>query len=293
MKRAIVVGAALAALLVTGSEMRAQTAEEPAEDPVVALVNGEPIHGSDVALFHQSLPEQIRQIPLQMIYIQLLQRLVERKLAATAARQAGLADDAQVRRRITYHEDRVLHESYIVQRVNAELTEERLRAAYDRMAAEKPKADEVHARHILMQSEEDARAVIAELQGGADFVQLAEAKSTGPSAKQGGDLGFFAEDEMVPEFSAAAFALQVGAFTADPVKTQFGWHVIKLEERRTGEAASFEDSKAELRENETKQVIEEISAALRTDAEIKLFNPDGTEMDKTTAEEKTEEKKTE
>jgi peptidyl-prolyl cis-trans isomerase C len=279
MRCAFLCATALAMTLAFGGAPRAQSVT-PADtgDPVVAIVNGNSIHSSDVVMFHQNLPEQFRQIPIQMIYAQLLNQLVDRKLAIEAARQTGLADDAQVKRQLAFFEDRVLYETYFNRRIMAELTDERLRAAYDRMTAEAPASEEVRARHILLQSETDARAVIAELVGGADFVEVAKAKSTGPSAEKGGDLGFFGEGDMVPEFATAAFALQTGEVTQEPVKTQFGWHVIKVEERRAAAQQSFEASVNELRRKEAQQVAQEIGTALRDKAEIKLFNPDGSEL---------------
>jgi peptidyl-prolyl cis-trans isomerase C len=119
---------------------------------------------------------------------------------------------------------------------------------------------------------------------------VAKSKSTGPTAQQGGDLGYFSKDQMVPEFAAAAFALKTGEITAEPVQTQFGWHVIRLEDRRAAAAPSFEDSVNELRGQEAQQVIGEISAGLREKAEIKLFNPDGSELASPEAEEEEEKK---
>ncbi len=140
-----------------------------------------------------------------------------------------------------------------------------------------PPATEQHARHILVASEEDARAVITELDGGADFVELAKERSTGPSGPRGGDLGYFTSDQMVPEFSAAAQTLEPGQYTKDPVQTQFGWHVIKLEDRRESAPPSFADMEPQLRQEMTRENVETVLSELREDADVEI-TPAGNSM---------------
>jgi peptidyl-prolyl cis-trans isomerase C len=148
----------------------------------------------------------------------------------------------------------------------------------------------------LLETEEDAKAVIAELKGGADFAETAKAKSTGPSADNGGDLGFFTKGRMVPEFSEAAFAMKVGEVSSTPVQTQFGWHVIKVDDRRQAPPPSFEESVDQLRDEGARQIIAAELVSLREGLEIKTFNLDGSEIEAAdTAEEmesETPEKKT-
>ena len=219
-----------------------------------------------------------RRLPIPVLYRQLLNRLVDRKLGARVAERQGLQDDAEVKRRLDYYREQVLQERYLVLGVERVLTEERLRQAYERMVAGRATDQEVRARHILVETEAEAKAVIAELAAGADFVETAKARSTGPSAAEGGDLGYFARDSMVEAFAEAAFALATREITQAPVKTQFGWHVIRLEDRRTTAPPSFEDSVDELRRTEAQLVIDELTAALREDAEIELFEPDGSKL---------------
>jgi peptidyl-prolyl cis-trans isomerase C len=250
----------------------------PDTDPVVAIVGGEKLYGSEVNLMHQSLPAQYRQLPLQMIYPQLVERLVDRKLLATAAIDAGVKGDKDYKRRAAYAIEALLQEIYVVRKIESVLTEERLRADYEKMIADLPSEDEVKASHILLETEDEAKAVIAEIKGGADFVEVAKAKSTGPSAANGGDLGYFTKGRMVPEFSEAAFAMKVGEVGDEPVKTQFGWHVIKVEERRKAPPPSFEESVDKLRDEGAREIIAAELASLRQGIEIKMFNPDGSEI---------------
>ncbi len=279
MYRQVLVAAALVLALGFQDPACAQTAAADAPgDQVVGIVDGDEIRKFEVEMLYQGLPQQFRQLPRQVLYAQLLDRLVQRKLAARAARQAGLNDDVEVKRRMAFLGEAVLQERFLLLRIRATLTDARLRAAYEKMTAGLPAGEEIRASHILMKTEEAAKAVIAELAAGADFAATAKARSTGPSASNGGDLGFFGKDEMVKEFAAAAFALETGAITQTPVKTQFGWHVIKLEERRQAAPPSFEESLDKLRNAEARLVVDELNMTLRENADIKLFNPDGSAL---------------
>ena len=279
MYRQVLMAAALVLTLGSQDPARAQTAAaDPPGDQVVGIVDGDEIHKFEVEMLYQGLPQQFRQLPRQILYAQLLDRLVQRKLAARAARQAGLNDDVEVKRRMAFLGEAVLQERFLLLRIRATLTDARLRAAYEKMTAGPPAGEEIRASHILMKTEEAAKAVIAELAAGADFATTAKARSTGPSASNGGDLGFFGKDQMVKEFAAAAFALETGAITQIPVKTQFGWHVIKLEERRQAAPPSFEESLVKLRNAEARLVVDELNKTLRENADIKLFNPDGSDL---------------
>ena len=271
MMRAILLAGVLALGLGQTAVCHAQTAG----GGVVARVNGEAITSADMSMFYESLPAEYRQAPMDALYGQLLEGLIDRKLLALAAREAGLFDDETVKQRLAYVEDGVLQEVYLGQVIDAEVSDERLRAAYDALVASQADNQEVHARHILLDSEADARAVIAELGAGADFAEMARRHSTGPSAPDGGDLGYFAREQMVPEFADAAFALEVGASTTEPVRTQFGWHVIKVEDRRAVEPPRFEAVQVELRNQEVQTVIIELMQRLHAGAAVTRFDAAG------------------
>ena len=237
---------------------------------VVATVDGQEITAGDVALFYQSLPPQYQQMPLEALFPQLVERLVDQKLIAKAAEQSGVAARPEVKARIAMLQEGMLNQIYMEERIKAAITEEKMRDAYQKMVALEPKREEVRARHILVKTREEAVLIIAQLEKGADFIKLAKEKSTGPSGKNGGDLGFFADGQMVPPFSAAAFALKKGEITREPVKTQFGWHIIKVEEHRVSGSRRFEEVADTLRQQMTENVFETEVQALRAKAKIDI-----------------------
>ena len=269
--RAILIAGVLALGIGPAADVHGQTAS----GGVVARVNGEAITSADMSMFYESLPAEFRQASMDALYGQLLEGLIDRKLLALAARQAGLIDDETVKERLAYVEDGVLQEVYLGQIIDAEVSDQRLRAAYETLVASQVGNQEVHARHILLDSEEDAKAVIAELEAGADFAEMARRRSTGPSGPNGGDLGYFTKQQMVPAFADAAFGLDAGAITTQPVETQFGWHVIKVEDRRAVAPPSFEEIQVELRNQETEAVIIELMQKLYASSSISRFDAEG------------------
>lgn len=279
MIRAIPFLAAAALALALGlGPVRAQEAQpaSPAPDTVVATVNGEPVHYAEVEMIYDELPEQYRQLPIAMLYDQLVELLIDRKLMAKAARSEGMGEDPGVQRAIAFAGDGALENAYISKLLRERLTDENLRAAYDKMVVAFVPEDEVRARHILVKTEEEARQIIAELESGADFTKLAQEKSLDPSAKtNAGELDWFTHDGMVPEFADAAFALKEGELAKDPVKSSVGWHVIEAEGRRKSEPPSYEASLNKLRAQEAQAAINEASAALREGVTIERFTPDG------------------
>ncbi|MGI9464977.1 MAG: peptidylprolyl isomerase, partial [Aestuariivirgaceae bacterium] len=140
-----------------------------------------------------------------------------------------------------------LRDAYVENNVTSKITDEQVRARYDDVIGKQPAETEIRARHILSKTEDEAKAIIAELDKGGDFAELAKAKSTGPSGPRGGDLGFFGKGQMVPQFEKAAFALEPGAHSPAPVQTQFGWHVIKIEESREKPKPAFDTVKDQVR----------------------------------------------
>ncbi len=246
-----------------------------AEDPVVARVNGVEIHRSDIEDVIQGLPQQYRQMPIETLFPVLRDRLIELQLVAAEGRKEKLDQDEAVRERMRKIEDRVIRDVYISRYVDKVANEEKLRSLYEAHIANAPTGVEIRARHILVKTEDEAKALIERAKAGEDFATLARENSIGPSAARGGDLGYFARDAMVPEFADAAFALKVGAITDKPVKTQFGWHVIKVEDRRDIAPPSFEDSREKLRSQVAQTAVRELLDQLRLKATIETFNLDG------------------
>jgi peptidyl-prolyl cis-trans isomerase C len=256
-------------------------AQQPSadEDTVVAIVDGVAVHRSELEEVARGLPEQFRQMPLQVLYGILLDRVIDFRLLANEAERLDVADDPAVETALARARADVLRDALVQQKIREETTADKLRERYEGLKQSEDFAqEEVHARHILTESEQEAKAVIEELQGGADFAALAEERSVGPSAEGGGDLGFFRREQMVPEFAEAAFALDPGEITTEPVQTQFGWHVIKVLDRRTAEP-TFAESEPQLRQELARDVVTALVADLREDAEIERFNLDGTPLE--------------
>jgi peptidyl-prolyl cis-trans isomerase C len=253
----------------------AATAPAPA-DPVVAKVNGQPIYLSDLKGAAQGLPENVRGVPPQTLYPMLLDQLIDGRALAAEARKTGLDKDPAVQRQIADAEDRTLDNAVLTKEVGPTITDAALHARYDKDIAGKPGEEEVHAKHILVDNEDQAKKIIADLKGGADFAALAKQYSKDPgAAQQGGDLGFFKKDEMVPEFASAAFALQPGQISPQPVHTQFGWHVILVVERRRAQPPTFEQARDELRQQMVKEGVKKAVADARAEVSVEKFNLDG------------------
>jgi peptidyl-prolyl cis-trans isomerase C len=251
----------------------------PAGDPVVAKINGTVLHLSDVAAAQRRLPQQMQNVPLDTIYPQLLDQLIGNKLVTEAGKSAKLADDAEVKSRIAKIQEQVVAQIYIDRLIGKAVTDDALRVRYQKTLKEQGNKEEVHARHILVTSEEEAKGIITQLDKGGDFGKLATEKSTDKSGSaNGGDLGWFSKDMMVPEFAQAAFNLKKGEYTKAPVKTQFGWHVIKLEDRRQAAPPTFEEAKPQLSEQIARETVDAKVKELRSKAKVEEFNPDGTPM---------------
>lgn len=264
--------AALAAALILPAAAQQASAPPAGDDPVVATVDGSEIRLSDLRAAQLQLPEQYRDAPLELIYQPLLDQMIDRKLAAAEARKANMHDDPAVKRQLAAAEDSVLQSALWNRKIEEALTEDKVRARYERDVAGKPGQEEVHARHILVKTEAEAKEVRTALEKGADFAKLAQEKSIDPTP--GGDLGFFPRGVMVPEFTEAAFTLKPGELS-QPVQTQFGWHVIRVEARRDGAPPSFEESADDLRMAMAREVLGAERQRLRAAADIQTFAPDG------------------
>ena len=222
----------------------------PAPDTVLATVNGDKITEADVDLASTDLDPQFAQLPPDQRRAAALSALIEIHLMADKAKTEGLDKDPDVERRLKLLDLRALHSAYIDHDIASKITDDELRQRYKQEIAKAKPVEEIHARHILVKTKAEAEAIIKQLDKGADFAKLAKDKSTDGAAPQGGDLGWFSQGQMVPEFDKAAFALKPGQYTEQPVQTQFGWHVIKVEDKRTKQPPSFDQVK-----NQIKQVV--------------------------------------
>ncbi|GAA0572487.1 foldase protein PrsA [Caenispirillum bisanense] len=271
--------AALAVPTLVAAPVLAQ--DKAAENPVVAKVGKDEIRRSDLIAMKEAMAQQMPQLamlPLEAVYRPLLERAVDSKLLARAAADQGLAKSDEVKQRLKEAEERIMQQVYLEQLVETQVTDAQVKAAYDAFLKDNPPEPEVHARHILVKSEEEAKDVIAQLKKGKDFAELATEKSDGPSGSKGGDLGYFTQGDMVPEFAAAAFAMKPGDISESPVQTQFGWHVIKVEDRRQSQPPALEEVRDQLHQQVAGQVIEQKMTELRTKADVKLFGLDGKDL---------------
>ena len=270
--RALALATTALAVLAFAMPSRAQTT-----DPVVAVVNGTQIKKSDVEAVYQTLPEQYRQMPLEQIFDPLVDQVVTSTLLLAKANEEKLADNPEVEAQLQRAHDNALRDAVVKQAIDQGATEDKLKAAYEGMKSQPGFAfEETRAAHILVADEATALDIIKQLQGGADFATLAKEKSTDPSAKtNAGDLGYFRREAMVPEFSEAAFTIAPGTVSDKPVKSQFGWHVIKVEDRRQT-VPTFEEKEPELREQLSREIMTALLADVRKGATIEIFNLDGT-----------------
>jgi len=235
---------------------------------VLATVGKNKVTLGDAALTFSTLPEQMRAQPDARMLEAITEQIASEYALMDKALEAGLEASPEVQARLKAARRATLAEMYITAELAKRVTDETLKEGYDKMTADFPEEVEVRARHILVDEEDDAKEIAKVLRGSdEDFAKLAAEKSTGPSGASGGDLGYFVKGDMVAPFADAAFALKPGEIS-DPVKTQFGWHVIKLEDRRTRKPPAFEELEPQLRQQLTQATAQEIIAEVKAEANI-------------------------
>jgi peptidyl-prolyl cis-trans isomerase C len=247
---------------------QAGAAVEPVQDAVLARVNGDAIRRTEVLAAIEELPAQYRQMPMEILFDRMITQLIDRKLIAQAAQRGGLGGDPEVERRMASLRERVMQEIYLTRAIEERVTDDKVRLRYDAEVRDQPPREEVRARHILVDQESKAKAVLDELAKGGDFAAIAKRLGTDPGADGGGDLGYFTKDRMVAEFADAAFALKKGEVSTAPVRTQFGWHVIKVEDRRSAPPPSFEERKPDLQRVMADEGLRAVLDDLRKGAKI-------------------------
>jgi len=238
-----------------------------ADDKVLAKVNGAEIKQSDVAMAEEELAPSLAQMDPATKDENVLAFLIDMKIVSKAAEDKKVADSEEFKRRLNFTRNRLLMDSLLALEGKAATTDDAMKKVYEEASKQIAGEQEVHARHILVETEDEAKAVKAELDKGADFAELAKKKSKDPGASDGGDLGFFTKEQMVPEFSAVAFALEPGKIS-DPVKSQFGWHIIKVEEKRNRKPPEFDQVKAQIETYVTRKAQAEYVGKLREAAKI-------------------------
>ncbi|MBA7471619.1 putative parvulin-type peptidyl-prolyl cis-trans isomerase [subsurface metagenome] len=255
---------AVALALIAGSPARA-------EDKVLAKVNGVEIKESDVALAEEELAPSLQQMDPASRKDNVLGFLIDLQIVAKAAEDKKIENTDDFKKRLSFARKRLMMDSLLASEGKAATTDDAMKKVYEEAAKQITSEVEVRARHILVETEDEAKAVVEELKKGADFAELAKKKSKDPGASDGGDLGFFTKDQMVPEFSAIAFTLEPGKIS-DPVKSQFGWHVIKVEEKRNRQAPPIDQVKGQIETYVTRKAQADYVAKLRETAKVERLD---------------------
>ena len=259
----------------TPSASAATTAPAALPDPVLATVNGQPIRSTDLALAARTLPPQLRQMPPQMLQPLILDQLIDLKATADQARKLGLEKQPEVQHALANADDRVLQTALLQKDVLPQLSEDAIKAKYEAEDAGKPGPKEVKASHILVPTEAEAVKLIAQLKKGADFAALAKKYSKDPGAAKGGELGYFKQGDMVKPFSDAAFAMKPGQISDKPVKTDFGWHIIKVEAVRQAPPPTLEQAHDKIRQELIQAAVTKVVKDARAGVTVVRYNPDG------------------
>ena len=240
-------------------------------DPVLAKVNGAEIKQSDVDIAADELGASLQQMDPATRKDNILSFLIDMKIVSKAASDKKVGDSDEFKKKLAFARDRLLMDQLLANEGKAATSPDNMKKVYEEASKQITSEPEVRARHILVETEDEAKTVAEELKKGADFAELAKKKSKDPGASDGGDLGYFTKEQMVPEFSTVAFALEPGKIS-DPVKSQFGWHIIKVEDKRTRQAPDFEQVKPQIETYVTRKAQADYVTKLRADAKVERLD---------------------
>ena len=244
--------------------------EEAIPENVVAIVGDEEITIEDVQEFVNEIP-QLKEVPFEQIYPKMLELLINNKIIAMGAEDMGITDHPQIQRMIQLSKEQIITQAYLSQLLDQAVTQQDLEALYAEMVKSFEPKDEIHASHILLATEEQAKDTLIQLQAGADFATLANQKSLDKNAPNG-DLGYFTKEMMIPEFAEAVFNMKKGQLSA-PIKTAYGWHIVQVEDRRKTQAPSFESQKDALRQKAMEQKLPQILQQERQRRSVRILRP--------------------
>ncbi|MCH8953164.1 MAG: peptidylprolyl isomerase [Proteobacteria bacterium] len=280
---AAALGLAPLSLVLWGSAALAQTAAEPAEpaaaaapeysiDSALAVVDGVTLTLGELIAIRRELPDQYQALPDEVLFNGIVEQMIDEMLLAQAARAAGLERRPAIALNLLNQQRATLADAYLRQAVAARVTQEAVEARYRERYLDAEPTPEVRAGHILVETEETAIELKAQLDAGADFALLAAEHGTDGTVTQGGDLGWFAHADMVPEFADAAFAMEPGTISA-PVRTAFGWHLIRLDERRDRDPPAIDEVREELMGELIQQAQVAVVEELRMQSAIVMPEP--------------------
>jgi peptidyl-prolyl cis-trans isomerase C len=262
-----------------GSQTDATTPLQGAPDPIIGSVEGHLIYLSELGEASKTLPENLRGLSFDTLYPVLLERMIDHQALVIMAKRQGLEEKKQVQHDIQVSTERILEGAYLGEVAAPLVTEQAIQARYNRQFANRAATEEVRARHILVTTEGEARKVLDDLKKGADFPTMARVVSKDPDAAKGGDLGFFRREQVWPGFADLAFSLQPGQIGPNPIKNEFGWHVVKIEERRLVAPPSFSEIHDQLRQELLAASVQQAIEKSRAQLAIHRFNLDGSELE--------------
>ncbi len=251
----------------------AEVAKIDGENQVVAIVNGYEIRTSEVRMAFDDVIGQLPNLPKKLRYPFVVEFLVERHLLAQLANKEGIADSDDYKRHLAAYQAKALRDSYLSQIISPKVTEDEIKAVYEEESKKVTESERIRARHILVANEKEANDIAAKITKGGKFEDLAKQYSLDGSKDYGGDLGYFTAPEMVPAFSKAAFALKKGE-VSKPVKTDFGWHIIKLEDKKQGAAQPYNQVRSAIRNVLVRKKVTETLASLKDVAKVEIVDPE-------------------
>jgi len=262
--------------LVLGVQAPASAEDKAADatDKVIATVGDVELHQSDLQMAEDSLAPQFARLPEDQKRVAALSTLIDVEMLAQKAEKEGLDKTEDFKKQMAFFRSRTLHDLYFQKNVAGAISDADIKARYEKEVAAQPPEEEIKARHILVKTEDEAKDVIKQLDAGKDFAELAKEKSTGPNASKGGELGYFTHGQMVPEFETAAFALKPGEYTKTPVKTQFGWHVIKVEDKRNAPPPPLDQVSDQVKQVIMRERYFDVLQKTRDDLKVDVKDPD-------------------
>jgi peptidyl-prolyl cis-trans isomerase C len=241
-------------------------------DPVIAKVNGTEVKQSDLTAAEEELAGQLPPMAADAKRDYLVTYVADMLLVAKAAEDRKLAETEDFKRKMANARSKLLMEALLQAEAKSAVTDEAMKKVYDEAIKQMAEEEEVSARHILVETEDEAKKILADLKKGADFLAIAKEKSKDPGSKEnGGDLGFFGKEQMVPEFANAAFKLDKGQLS-EPVKSQFGWHIIRVDDKRKKQAPTFDQVKDQIQTFVQRRAQAEMITKLRESAKIERLD---------------------
>ncbi len=266
---------AATALVVTALFVHPVQGAAAADGDVAAIVNGQKIFKKDVMSAIKELGQRLGSTDTKQVYPMVVDQIINEKLLDDAALAAKVDESKEYKERVNVIKVQLVKQMYFERLLKNKVSNDAVKAAYNQFRNENKGKIEVHARHILVPSEVEAKQAIKDLDAGQKFEEIARRRSSGPTAKSGGDLGYFLKDEMIPAFSAVAFSLKPGTYSKEPVATEFGWHVILVEDKRERTVPELKDVETPIRNKLSQQALLKVVQDLRAKADVKLFDVDG------------------